>query len=706
MSHQPMSVSTAHERRAEIVSLVGLVLQATIAAFLLLVGMWNHSLATQAEWRHALGGVGIWLVLLLVWHQRKLVAEESLELEQLRREREAQGTSAIFEEADEEVLYLARRRLQWIYRWVLPIATVLLAGYHITVGLLWLYRSLAGAGEAMPSLERASPSVAFLGGTGFVAFLLSRYAAGMAREPQWRMLRAGASYLFGNALVCAAVAISLAMARFGQAGPERALAYLIGVLLLVLGAEFLLNLLLDFYRPRTPGEEPRPAFDSRFLALFSEPGGLAHSIAEAINYQFGFEVSKTWFYKLMQRAILPLIAFGILSLIGLSAIVVVDVSEQAYVERFGRLVSQEPLTPGFHWKWPWPIERVYRRPVDRIARVIVGKESPIPQPKEQKKNLVLWTEAHPFVPEVELLVAAPQQVSGPQPGTAPVATPEQDKPEAGAPVYLLRASVPVQYRVRDLKRYMYEHADPAKLLEDIAFREVVRYAAGSDLEKIMAGDRTKMAAELKRRIQHEADKLKLGVEIVLVGLQNIHPPPDEQVAASFEKVITARQEQIASEREAEVEKTRILTEVAGDRARAEALYAAIREAADPAIPPERRAEALERQRVLIFGDPDRGIAPIGGEAAEIIAKARARSTELATAARGDAVAFKSELAAYRAAPRLYRMRRYLEVLAEGLTEDIRKYVIAANTAGRKLVIEVDERETTTLEFPSEETSSQ
>ena len=62
----------------------------------------------------------------------------------------------------------------------------------------------------------------------------------------------------------------------------------------VLGVEFITNFIIEFYRPRTM-REARPIFESRLLALFTEPGGVMRNIASALDYQFGFQVPEPGF---------------------------------------------------------------------------------------------------------------------------------------------------------------------------------------------------------------------------------------------------------------------------------------------------------------------------------------------------------------------------------------------------------------------------
>jgi membrane protease subunit HflK len=61
--------------------------------------------------------------------------------------------------------------------------------------------------------------------------------------------------------------------------------------------------------------------------------------------------------------------------------------------------------------------------------------------------------------------------------------------------------------------------------------------------------KAKAAADLQAAIQKAADEQKMGVRIIMVGLEDIHPP--QKVATAFENVVGARQESEAAVRQAE-----------------------------------------------------------------------------------------------------------------------------------------------------------
>ncbi len=695
------------ERRARSVALIGLVFQILLSTFYVLLFVWSESEAMRAL--AALSGIGslIWVVLILVYHQRALVQEEIFETEQLRKEREGGlGGEAIFDAGDETLL-LARRRLRWMYRWLLPTATVVLIGALVAGALVgWSWSLGRSLGEVdWPESQHSNVLIWFLGGSAFLSFLLSRYAVGMARQREWQLLRAGASYLMGVTLAAVALAATLAALHFlATARPEHVLAYVLRALLLVLAIEFGLNLVLDFYRPRAPDDAPRPAFDSRLLGLFTEPGGIARSIAEAINYQFGFEVSSTWFYKLLERSAVPLVGFALASLLLASSLVFIEADERAVVERFGRPLRVDAadaaskmriLEPGLHVTWPWPIDRIRKASVEGVHQVHVGKASGEEAHKDTEE-MVLWTNKHEQEPHLQVLVATPKlaefitreltdQMLGqgePEPGAADRArlTPAVTMIESGeaVSVSMLRVALVMQYRIRDSYQWLTTYRDPEGLLKAIASREITRSFASVEVSGVLGQRRGELERDLRTTIQAAADEADVGVDLVFLGLQGVHPLMD--AAESFQDVIGAEQKKTAAIRSAWADYSKRLSAVAGDVVRAEQLEASITQMnrldGDASASEEARQAARQRVQTLFFGEQEMGIRPVGGEAMSLVAGARSERWRLENEARSKAIAFEQEMATQEAAPGVYRARHYLAALADAV-QGIRKYAIAA-----------------------------
>jgi len=672
------------ERRARNVALTGLVFQALLAAFYIILTAWSNS---EAMWvLSQLTGIGllIWLPLVLIYHQRVLVADEAFESEQLRRERASgAGGEAIFDVEAEQFL-LARRRLKWMYRWVLPVFAVAIIAALAMAGLQYF---LSEVQFQRPQIQNGNVTAGFLCVSAFLGFLLSRYAVGLARQREWQMLRAGASYLMGITLGAVALAVSLGVLYYAESATTvHVVTYVLRLLLLALAVEFGLNLLLDFYRPREPEEEPRPAFDSRLLGLFTEPGGIARSIADAINYQFGFEVSSTWFYKLLERSVVPLTGFAVLMLFAASCLVFVDASEVAIIEHYG--VKKAELGPGLHLKQPWPIDIVYKVKLRQVHELKIGlKDESAEKIKEAKerKDLLLWTNKHEFEPHQKVLVATPKlaeylatEESTP---TTPDIVPEDSafgQEGKAVPVSLLRVSVTIQYSIRDAYDWITKYKDPATMLEAIVNREAIRHCASQDVEGLLGQERGPLEKTLWSAVQKVADETGLGVDILFLGLQGVHPPED--TAEAFQKVIGAEQERTATIRSARAEYNKRLSQVAGDIRRAEDLAKAIHEMnaqGSEAHSAESQSEAAhKRVHALLFGDVEQGLVPIGGDAAAVITQAKSHRWQLENEAQAKATRFIQEMAIKNVAPRVYQSRQYLQALVQSVAK-IRKYAIVA-----------------------------
>ncbi len=685
------------ERRARTVALAGLAFQILLSVFFAVLWSWGQTQALRALMLLSAIGNAVWLFLVMVCQQRVLVQEEKFETEQLRRERAAAGgTDAIFDVADEELL-LARRRLQWMYRWMLPSFSILIILLLVLAGLLgWKWsigQSLSS--EVWPTVgEDKVPLLFFMTlGAAFVSFLFSRYATGMARYREWQILHAGATWLMGVTLAAALVSAAMGALYMGATPVfERVVAYILRILLFVLAAETLLNLVLDFYRPRGPDEEPRPAFDSRLLGLFTEPGGIARSIADAINYQFGFEVSSTWFYKLLQRSVVPLIGFAILMLFAVSSLLFIGADQVAVIERFGR--KDRVVADGLHIKWPWPIEKAYKVATRRVHDLTVGDVEPTAK-KADEKELILWTNLHSSEPHLNVLVATPklaEYIEKKEPGEAATQPTDDDadRRSQAVPVSQLRIATFIQYEILDaydwLRRYAGpQNEGPEAMLETIAKREIMRQCASVEVTALMGVARGEIERNLRQEIQRVATEQNLGVRIVFLGLYGVHPP--SETAEAFQAVIGAESKRTTAERSAKADRNRRLSEVAGDVTRAEDLNEAIRtlhelEGRDR-VPRDQLQAASDRVQRLFFGDAKEGIRPVGGSAANTVAKARSDRWRIENRAQGQAVGFDQEIATKNAAPKVYHMRKYLEMLADA-TAGIRKYVLAASEAGHSL----------------------
>lgn len=678
----------AIDKRGEGLALVGGLLSLLTGVMLAILAMSSGSAAVWAVSFQAAGAVGFWLLTLIQLHQQRLVAEERLELAAIERDRAERlgGAKTIFEEEDlEQMEKLAMgRRLRSIEKYLVPLLALTFALFHIVAGAsIFPWRFQFPPIRAAADLAVLHPTVVllFCGGIAFVCFMVSRYALGMSRIRQWSLLRSGGNYMFGTSAICLAIALGLLCVISGITWVEVWVARGIGVLLVWMGLETIINFVLDFYRPRVPGEEQRPFYDSRLLGMFSEPVGILRSVANTIDYQFGFKVSETWFYKLLGRAVLPLLLLQVLVILALTCIVVVPPGHQAVVEHFGRLVPQT-AKPGIHLTWPWPFDRSTIIPVDRVQRMEVGYEDDHDEARRseaRRPKVILWTVKH-YKKEHQLLVA----------DRAASATTK-------VPINLLSLNMPIHWRVKEkdaeVIRYFSQSEDVATIIEDLAYRELTHYAAQTDVLDLLGAGGVEAAAELQRRIQAACDSAGhdgggLGVQIVLVGIGGVHPPPDEDVAKSYEEVVSAIELRDATIKAAEGDAGKIRIESAGEGW--QELYDAIvvedqlsRDRAPGLAEQTAKVEELLRKQ-------------IGGHARVRAARASRNAFQRLFSQKAAAELFEAQLASFHVAPEVYSLRVYLRTMEESL-RNVRKFVIALEDPD-SVVYDIDLRPPTTIDL--------
>ncbi|OQY06756.1 MAG: hypothetical protein B6I25_03260 [Planctomycetales bacterium 4572_13] len=642
--------------KAKTVSVVAFVLSLFFFIFTLILGLFSRTLGMYLLSWQILSGVLVWGILIAQFYQRTLAEQEKLDMGQLSK---AADEGTIFSGTGDRMamMAVAQKRLKFLEKWVVPVSAILVATYQIVMGLLLFNGKVLNETPAWSDPKHLLLSAVLMAAVSFIAFLFSRYATGMSAEKEWKPLRAGGSYLLATALLGFALAISLALAQFKHSQGLTVLNYIIPLLLTVLGIEVVLNAVLDIYRPRVAGQYSRAAFDSRILGLFNEPGGILHTVSHTIDYQFGFQVSQTWFYKLLEKAIFPLILFALAILYLMSSFVVIGPGQAGVVERFG--IPVRDLSPGLYPKYPWPIETVYVHPVKQIQKIMIGYAG-----KQTDEKAFLWGVKH-YEEEYNLLVAVQTDSSGDDIGAVPVS--------------IVQASVPVLYRISDVRKYIYNHKDSHQLLEAICYRELTRYAVSAKIEtdqsesdsqqSLLGAGRMEAASELQRRIQDAVNEADLGVEIVLLGLQGVHPPPE--VAKEYEEVIAAVQEKQATVLNAQAEKIRILTELGGSVAEVDALYdLALAFERSKEQGDEQRTEHLRNELQVAFGS-------VEGNVFRILRQAESYAFEQVNFARGEGLRFDGQLQAYHASPEIYKKLQRLMTLEETL-EDVRKYVVVAD----------------------------
>ncbi|HPS53380.1 MAG TPA: SPFH domain-containing protein, partial [Phycisphaerae bacterium] len=555
------------QARGRKVAILGAVTQAAVLVAAIIVWLLTGSQAMLNSVWFLLGGLSLWVMTAVLFYARQKAWQEEMELREIAASGQA---DTIFDEEHTAEFQPAARRLKFMQKWLVPILTLLLAGYYIATGV-WMLQIMGRTAE-QTELTSIAPGIIFLLISGFLLFLMSKYAVGMSSNRQWRLLHAPGSYSTVCALMLALLAVSLFSTTTKFAAVHQIMAWIIVAAGMVYSVESVLNIVLDIYRPRRPGDEYRPGYDSRIFALVAEPGKVGHSIADTLNYQFGFEVSKTWFYKLVSRAFVPLIIFGFVVMILLSGVVIVSPGEVFVIKTLGRVPSKEnTLGPGMHFKWPWPIAIAQRFNTGLIQQLILGVGGMVETQKTSDgQELVLWTQVHGYAQQEEqdFLIAVPPR--------------ESSKEDAPSTISIIKLVVALQYQITDVYKYGYNYVNAADTLKCIAEQEMVEYCASATLDTKMPGDdtsrpqaimnsgRLEAAANLQKLIQKRLDDADMGVKILFVGIISAHPPAE--AVPQFEKVLEAERLQDQQRYEAQAKASKILAGISGDPDKAMKLF--------------------------------------------------------------------------------------------------------------------------------------
>ncbi len=605
------------ERNTQKIGLLNLLLLLAAAGVTLALTLYSGTLAGQVA--SAIFGIGF-LIAAVSYFQMRLEDRERLERLDFDELKKTKSAESLFTGSDEETLPAYQSRLQFDRFFVPGFALLVLALEGSAAGLFWRWLNTV----TVTAPKEPTIAIALYSTLAILLFVLGKYAANLAKFEGQRLLRPAASFLVLGFYLGAALAVAIGWVWSGGIRADFILARSLCVLLGLVAAETLINLILEIYRPRVKGQQSRLIYESRLVGLLGQPEGIFSTAAQALDYQFGFKVSETWFYQFLQKAIawIILLQFGVL--IASTMVVFIGPGEQGLIERFGKpIAGGNILEPGPHLKLPWPIDAIRRFRTQEIQSFNIGFAN---EEKESHK-VVLWTVKH-YKEEFNLLVASKEQS---QSGTNAV--------ERAVPADLLTISIPVQFQIKDLIAWEYNHTDASKLLEKIATREVVRFLVGADIFDLMSSGRDAAAQDLKRLIQERSDEYKLGVNIVFVGLQDIHPPV--KVAPKFEEVVAARQESEARLRVAEGYAARVVT-----IAKAEA---------------ERKIHEAEAYR------------------ARKIAGAAAQGEQ-----------FKSQVLAYQSSPEVYLQRSYLNTFSRG-SANARKYIVTATNTHDVVTLNLEDK---------------
>ena len=239
----------------------------------------------------------------------------------------------------------------------------------------------------------------------------------------------------------------------------------------------------------------------------------------------------------------------------------IDPAERGVVLRFGQYVTT--LMPGPHIRLPRPIEEVRKVNVERI----------------------------------QTLTADSAMLTGDE--------------------NIVDVEVAVQYRIKDVQSYLFRIADPEVSVQRVTESAIRDVIGQSTLDFVITEGRAEIATQAQLLLQETLDNYASGIEVTSVNMQPAKPP--EEVKASFDDAIKAREDEQRKINEGEA-------------------Y---------------RNEVVERS---------------AGEAARIRLEAEGYKARVIAQAEGEAKRFAQLLTEYEKAPEITRRRLYLETIEEVMSD--------------------------------------
>jgi membrane protease subunit HflK len=273
---------------------------------------------------------------------------------------------------------------------------------------------------------------------------------------------------------------------------------------LVLAAEPLVRYVLHFYQPKGLRAPPQPAGNSLILdAAFGRGHNLTDTLQSFENVA-GMRLSEMWILRFIRETgliiILGTVLLGWIS----TSLTAVPPGSRGVRVRLGQF-DETPLSPGLHVGFPWPFEQIRIIQTELIRTISLGFDRELQGP-------LLWNEKH-VEGEKNLLVGNGEALS---------------------------PSVFILYRISDPVAYARTTTNPETALFDLAERKLLHVMGSRESFSVMIQDREPIASALHVALQKELDALRLGIEVVFVGLKDVHPPVE--VAPAYQEVISAEEQ--------------------------------------------------------------------------------------------------------------------------------------------------------------------
>lgn len=227
---------------------------------------------------------------------------------------------------------------------------------------------------------------------------------------------------------------------------------------------------------------------------------------------------------------------GLLILIGLvvlgvySSVVQVGAGEKGVVLRFGDFARQ--IEPGLHFRWPYPIEEVYKADVLKINQVVIVRAEPLKM--DSLKSSFGGSSARTSSDE-NLILTGDENI--------------------------VHVAFNLQWVIKDAKSYLFNVEDPESLVKAVAESTMRDIVGQNDFTLIVTKSREDIANSVKSLMQRTLDSYQAGIYINTVQVDKVVPP--RLVNEAFLDVQTAKADQQRLQNEAQADANTLVPNARG-----------------------------------------------------------------------------------------------------------------------------------------------
>ncbi|MBK7062645.1 MAG: FtsH protease activity modulator HflK [Rubrivivax sp.] len=276
-----------------------------------------------------------------------------------------------------------------------------------------------------------------------------------------------------------------------------------------------------------------------------------------------------------------------------SGFFIVQEGQQAVVTSFGRY--SHTVDAGFQWRFPYPFQAHETVSVTQLRSVEVGRNSVVQATGLRDSSMLTQDEN------------------------------------------IVDIRFTVQYRLSDARSYLFENRNPDDAVVQASESAVREIVGRSKVDSVLYEQRDALAADLVKSVQAQLDRLKAGIVISNVNVQNVAVP--DQVVSAFNDAVKAGADRDRFKNEGQA-------------------YA---------------SDVVPKAR---------------GTASRLLEEAEGYRARVVAQAEGDGQRFRSVLAEYQKAPAVTRDRLYLETMQQ-VYSNVTKLLVDSRSGNNLLYLPLD-----------------